>query len=256
MAALIRRRSFIRIECLAVVMANRNLKSVALVSVACIALVLLLMGPLMGRFASGDPISEVERLLETVSRSGMGGAVVVVVLLVLVAFTGVLPASLVGIVGGSLYGLANGFFVSALSIVLGAWVSFVISRSMFRGFFERIFVKRSGFRSFDGEIAKGGSWLVCLLRMSPIMPFALTSYAFGLSSISQRDYMIGTLASLPALFGYVCLGWLARDGLRARSVEVGYLHWLILGVGVAATVVLTVYVKRLATRAGIGRVSE
>jgi uncharacterized membrane protein YdjX (TVP38/TMEM64 family) len=214
---------------------------------------LLAAGLLMGRLSSADLITKGEDFLESISNAGASGTAIVIILLVLVAFTGMLPASLVGIIGGSLYGLANGFFISALSIVLGAWVSFFISRSMFRVFFERMFMRRAGFQLLDDEIAKGGSWLVCLLRMSPIMPFALTSYALGLSSIKQRDYMVGTLASLPALFGYVCLGWFARDGLRAKSMEVGYLHWTILGMGIAATAILTIYVKRLAVRAGAGR---
>ena len=38
------------------------------------------------------------------------------------------------------------------------------------------------------------------------MPFVATSYLLGLSAISLRDYMLGTLAALPALLGYVSLG--------------------------------------------------
>jgi len=92
---------------------------------------------------------------------------------------------------------------------------------------------------------KHGWRFVCLLRMSPIMPFAITSYALGLSPIRARDYTFGTVASLPALFGYVCIGWFARDRLGQKAAEVHYLQWAILGVGIAATLFLTVYIKRI-----------
>lgn len=233
-------------------MIRPNRKLVVLSGAGILVLAPVLVGLLMGHFTSGDIAAGLEAFLESISKAGVTGTVLVVAVLVLVAFTGVLPASLVGVVGGSLYGLLNGFLISAFAIVVGAGASFALSRSMFRGFFERIFAKHSKFRLLDDEIAKGGRWLVCLLRMSPIMPFALTSYAFGLSSIKRRDYVIGTFASLPALFGYVCAGWLARDGLKSQSIGLGYLHWAILGMGIAATVVLTIYVRRMALRAGVG----
>jgi len=60
--------------------------------------------------------------------------------------------------------------------------------------------------------------------------------------------MVGTLASVPALFGYVCIGWLARDSIQPGGLA-GYLQWLIVGIGVAATFLLTFYIKRVVSRA-------
>lgn len=215
-------------------------------------LALLLFGLVSGRsiFQSGE-VEQAERMLDALSKSGMKGFLLVVALLVLIAFSGFLPASLIGIVGGSIYGLGEGFGVSALATILGAWVSFALSRSLFRDVFERLFMRRAGFRHFGDEIAKGGWRFVCLLRMSPIMPFALTSYALGLSGIGARNYMLGTIASLPALFGYVCIGWFARHSLNAESAGASCLQWMIFGVGIAATILLTVYVKRVISRAAI-----
>lgn len=229
---------------------GRNLKFLCLAGAACIMLALLLMGVISGRSTFGfGGADRIEHFLDSISKAGAGGFLVVVVLLVLIAFTGFLPASLIGVVSGSLYGLLNGFLVSTLATILGAWVSFAISRSLFQKIFERLFIRRAGLRQLSDEMVKGGWRFVCLLRMSPIMPFAFTSYALGLSTISARDYMLGTIASLPALFGYVCLGWFARHSMSARSVDVGYLQWVIFGVGIAATVFLTVYIKRIISRA-------
>jgi uncharacterized membrane protein YdjX (TVP38/TMEM64 family) len=230
--------------------ARPNLKLVCLILVACLLVVMLVAGVVSGRTSVGTRgVEWIEHYLDAVSKAGVGGFVLVLALLVLIAFTGFLPASLVGVVSGSLYGLFDGFLVSALATMGGAWVSFELSRGLFQGTFERMFTRRAGFRRFGDEMVKGGWRFVCLLRMSPIMPFALTSYALGLSKISARDYMIGTIASLPALFGYVCVGWFARHSINTHAANVGYLQWTIFGVGIAATVFLTVYVKHLVTRA-------
>lgn len=231
---------------------RRNLKLLCLGALASAMLALLLFGVVSGRSIFGlDGAEHIEHFLDALSRSGAEGFFLVVALLVLIAFTGFLPASLIGIASGSIYGLGMGFGVSTLATILGAWVSFAISRSLFRDAFERLFARRAGFRHLGDEMTKGGWRFVCLLRMSPIMPFALTSYALGLSGISARDYMLGTIASLPALFGYVCIGWFARHSMEAKSIDAGYLQWAIFGVGVAATIFLTVYVKRIASRAAV-----
>lgn len=229
---------------------SRNVKLVCLASAACIMVALLVLGVLAGRTTLGSGgVDRIEHFLDSISKAGAGGFIVVILLLVLIAFTGFLPASLIGVVSGSLYGLLNGFLVSALATMLGAWVSFAISRSLFQKVFERLFIRRARLRLFGDEMVKGGWRLVCLLRMSPIMPFAFTSYAMGLSTISVRDYILGTVASLPALFGYVCIGWFARQSMSAKSVDAGYLQWAILSVGIAATVLLTFYMKRIISRA-------
>ncbi|MFT3789720.1 MAG: VTT domain-containing protein [Rudaea sp.] len=229
---------------------GRNFKLICLAVIACTMAGLLLAGLLSGHTAFGTGgMDRIEHFLDSTSRAGTGGFLVVVALLVLIAFTGFLPASLIGIVSGSIYGLLVGFLVSALATLAGAWISFLVSRSLFRKAFERLFIRRARLRHIGDEVVKGGWRFVCLLRMSPIMPFALTSYALGLSAITARDYMLGTLASLPALLGYVCIGWFARQSMSTRSIDVGYLQWTILGAGIAATVFLTLYVKRVVSRA-------
>jgi uncharacterized membrane protein YdjX (TVP38/TMEM64 family) len=53
------------------------------------------------------------------------------------------------------------------------------------------------------------------------MPFVATGYLLGLSAISLRDYMLGILAALPALLGYVSLGAFSRAGVSASTGAAG-----------------------------------
>jgi len=83
------------------------------------------------------------------------------------------------------------------------------------------------------------------------MPFSVTSYMLGLSSIDLRSYTIGTLASLPALCGYVFIGTLADASLSAWRTGADPLRWVLLGIGGAATLVLIVRFGYIVRRLGL-----
>jgi uncharacterized membrane protein YdjX (TVP38/TMEM64 family) len=184
---------------------------------------------------------------------GLGGIGLVgfALLQAFIALSGVLPASLLGIAAGAIYGLPVGFLLAAVSTMVGAVLAFLLSRSAFRPAIERLCARKPRLRSLDTRIAKDGRKLVCLLRLSPVMPFAPTSYLLGLSSIGLRDYLIGTLASLPALLGFVFLGTLADKGLSAARSGAGPWGWVVIGVGAAATLALTAYLGRIAIGLGV-----
>ena len=166
---------------------------------------------------------------------------------IVIVASGVLPASLAGIAAGAVYGVPLGFSLAATSTMAGALVTLAISRSLAREWVERFIRRRPRLQDLDRMLAQDGVRMVCLLRLSPVMPFAATSYALGLSSVSVRDYILGTCASLPALLGYVFLGRIAAAGLAAR--EAGWLHWGMLAVGAVATIGLTLRIGQLLSRA-------
>jgi uncharacterized membrane protein YdjX (TVP38/TMEM64 family) len=188
--------------------------------------------------------------VRTLRNLGFGGAVVLGILQVLVAVSGILPASLLGVVSGGIYGLVPGFLLAAVSTIAGALIAFFLSRSVFRPTVERLIATRPRLRNFDALIARDGLQMVCLLRLSPVVPFSVTSYMLGLSSIGLRSYAIGTLASLPALCGYVFIGTLADASLSARMTSADPLRFILLGIGGAATLVLTIRFGHIVRRLG------
>jgi uncharacterized membrane protein YdjX (TVP38/TMEM64 family) len=173
-------------------------------------------------------LGSADRMIATARGLGGIGLAGFALLQALIALSGVLPASLLGIAAGTIYGLWLGFGLAAVSPAI-----------------ERLCARRPRLRNLDARIAKDGWKLVCLLRLSPVMPFAPTSYLLGLSSIGMRDYLIGTLASLPALLGFVFLGTLADTGLWAARTGAGVWGWVAIGIGGAATLALTVYLGRI-----------
>jgi len=182
--------------------------------------------------------------------SGVGSVLLFGLIQTAVAASGVLPAGLVGMIAGGAYGVVDGFLVAASSTMAGAVLSFWMARSFLRGFAERHLARHARIANLDG-LLKGEGWrMVCLLRLSPVMPFAATSYAFGLSSVGWRDYLLGTSAALPALFGYVLLGSVARQTWSVGSTGAGVVRLALLVLGAGATLILTWRIGVLARRAG------
>lgn len=198
--------------------------------------------------ATGGGLAE---LLSTVEAAGHVGWIVFLALQIIVVISGVLPASTIGVAAGAAYGLRSGFLLATTAVIIGALVSFALARSLLRPFIARMLQRRARLRRFDELVARDGWKFVCLLRASPIMPFAATSYGLGLSSISLGQYLIGTLASLPALLAYVFVGTLTRAGLSAWSGGAAPFRLVLIAVGIIATLLLTVYVGRYVARSGL-----
>lgn len=200
-----------------------------------------------GLFAAADTRAALDRvlvLLDWLRGAGPLSWLAFVLTQAAVATLGVLPASLLGIAAGMAYGLWGGFALAALGTLLGGWIAFRLSRSLFRPWIAGVVGRHASTDRFDRALSAGNWRFVCLMRISPIMPFSITSYALGLTRIDERSYLLGTLASIPALFVYVAAGAFAKAGLKAAIGEMNLAHVVLLGVGVAATLGMTLYLRR------------
>ena len=60
-------------------------------------------------------------------------------------------------------------------------------------------------------VKKGGLKLILLARLSPIFPFSILNYFYGLNNVKFRDFAIGLLGIIPGTFLYCSLGSLAKS---------------------------------------------
>ena len=172
-----------------------------------------------------------------------------------VSASGFIPASLIGVAAGLAYGTYVGFLLSTAGTLIGGSIAFELGRSLMRPFVVTFVSKRPRLARLDEGISRQGWQLVCLLRISPTMPFAATSYALGLTRIGFVPYLMGSLASLPALFGYVVLGAVADPTLQPDlTMAAQPLHWGLVLAGAGATALLSVQIWRLIR--GIGFVPK
>lgn len=210
-----------------------------------LCLALAVGGGLLLAFESRAAVERITHLLELLRGVGFAGYFGFALAQALVATVGVLPASLMGIAAGLTYGLWTGFVLAAAGTMLGGWIAFLLSRSVFRPWIADFLQRRGRMARFDAALGEGSWRLVCLIRISPVMPFSMTSYALGMTRIDQRSYLLGTLASMPALLAYVATGAFAHSTLSVAAQGGGLVRLLPLGLGVIATVAATIHLRKL-----------
>ena len=109
-------------------------------------------------------------LLSRARSVGQLGWVAAVLVQTLVAGSGILPASITGVVSGAVYGVVAGFVVAALATLAGGTFAFVLSRSLLRPWVVCWIGRRQWLEQVDRAVGQDGWRIVCLLRMSPLMP--------------------------------------------------------------------------------------
>jgi uncharacterized membrane protein YdjX (TVP38/TMEM64 family) len=212
---------------------------------AAAVLVLALLAGFLGR-ATLRPM--VDAALDTLGRLDGWGPAIFVGLYVL-ACVFLVPGSALTLGAGALFGLVQGVFCVWIGATLGAVVAFLVGRHLARDAVARRLQRHPGFRRIDEAVAKEGWRIVLLTRLSPVFPFNVLNYAFGITAVSLRDYTLATaLGILPGTTLYVYLGSLAGD-LAGRSPQRTPLEWTFYAAGLAATVLVTIRVTRLARQA-------
>lgn len=202
---------------------------------------------LAGRQAGGY----VPRFAQWVEGLGVWGPVVFI-LGYAVAAVAFIPGSLLTLAAGAIFGLAKGTVYTLIGATLGACAAFLVARYGARGAIERRIAGNPRFAAIDKAVGGEGFKIVALLRLSPVFPFNLLNYALGLTKVSFWQYAAASVAMLPGTLLYVYYGK-AAGSLAALAggakTEKGAGSWIVLGLGLVATLVVTTFVTRLAGKA-------
>ncbi len=191
------------------------------------------------------------RFVEGVRDLGPWGPVLVVVAYVL-ASVFLFPGSILTLGAGFAFGLVVGTVTVSLGSVAGASAAFWVGRTLARSWVEKKVAKSPRFRALDAAVAEQGFKIVLLTRLSPVLPFTVLNYAFGLTRVRFRDYLLASwVGMLPGTILYVYLGSLVKEvaDLATGGVEGGPGQKVLFWAGLVATVVVTVYTTRVARRA-------
>jgi uncharacterized membrane protein YdjX (TVP38/TMEM64 family) len=202
---------------------------------------------LIGREAGGY----VPRFAQWVDALGPWGSLVFVVgyAVAVVAF---IPGSILTLAAGAIFGLVEGTVLVLVGATLGSTAAFVISRYLARDAVARKVEGDRRFASIDRAIERQGRRIVFLLRLSPFFPFNLLNYALGLTRVRLVDYVVASLGMLPGTLLYVYSGKVAGELATlagSGAVQRGAGYYAVIGVGFAATVIVTIFVTRVARRA-------
>jgi uncharacterized membrane protein YdjX (TVP38/TMEM64 family) len=170
----------------------------------------------------------------------------------LVAELLLVPASLLTLAAGALFGVAPGTVYVLISATVGAGIAFLLARHSLRRRVEGWMRGNPRFAAIDEAIAREGWKIVFLLRLSPAFPFVILNYALGLTRIRFVDYLWASVGMIPGTLLYTYSGRVVGDlaTLTAgRTSPHGLGYYLVVALGLLATVAVTMLVTRLARRA-------
>ncbi|AFZ51778.1 TVP38/TMEM64 family protein [Dactylococcopsis salina] len=189
--------------------------------------------------------------LEWINNLGAAAAIVFIVIY-MVATVLFFPASLLTLGAGVVFGVFLGSLYVFIAASIGASLAFLVGRYIARGWVEKQIEGNPRFKAIDQAVAEEGVKIVLLTRLSPIFPFNLLNYAYGLTKVTFRDYVVGTLGILPGTIMFVYVGSLAKNLATLGSEEVATpsgIQWALRIIGFIATVAVTVYVTKIAKKA-------
>ncbi len=158
----------------------------------------------------------------------------------------ILPASWLSLLSGFLYGSYLGSIIVFFSAFIGASVAFFISKSFFAKKLKNLFNRYPKLSIMEKVVEKGGLKLIFLARLSPIFPFSILNYFYGLNNIKFRDFTLGLIGIIPGTFLYCSIGSLAKSLQELKNVQSpNNLYMTIVGVVSTSLVVylLTKYSK-------------
>ena len=181
------------------------------------------------------------------------------ILFYIIATVAFLPGSVLTLGAGLLFGVVSGSIYVFIAATLGATVAFLVGRYLARGWVAKRISGNPNFVAIDKAVAQEGFKIVLLTRLSPIFPFNLLNYAFGITGVSLKDYVLGSMGMIPGTIMYVYIGSVAGSialiGTEAQPSN-PTMQWAIRIIGFMATVAVTIYVTRLARKALSQKVSE
>jgi uncharacterized membrane protein YdjX (TVP38/TMEM64 family) len=175
--------------------------------------------------------------------------VVFIVLYILGAILFV-PGSILTIGAGVVFGLLRGAILVSIGATIGAIAAFLIGRYFARDWVRGQLEGNPKFAAIDNAVGREGWKIVLLTRLSPVFPFNLLNYAFGLTAVTLRDYALATWIGItPGTVLYVYIGSIGGNLATAGNSHRTPAQWALNIVGLAATVAVAVYASRIASRA-------
>ena len=161
-----------------------------------------------------------------------------------------LPGWIFTVGAGLVYGIVGGTLVALGGAIIGATLAFLIARYLLRKNIEEFANKNPRFKAIDDAVGKNGWKIIGLLRLSPLIPFNLSNYFYGITSVSFAAYVaVSAVGMIPGTLLYAYLGAIGKAGIAGEKTQHSTAQYVLLGVGLIATIAVTILVSRIAKNA-------
>ncbi|WP_297436062.1 TVP38/TMEM64 family protein [uncultured Clostridium sp.] len=137
---------------------------------------------------------------------GIIGPLIVILICIIAEITTIIPSFLVVFAATAIYGWEISALITWIGYTIGAGVGFMIAKFLGREFVEKLEGKGK-LSKLDKFLGNEGFKTIFIARLLPFIPFNLTSYLAGLSSISFKSFILGTaIGQIPGTIAFAVLG--------------------------------------------------
>jgi len=198
-----------------------NIEAIILLSLAAAATYFFSQNPMVFQFVtnvfSSNPTESLSRVVDSIESMGSAGILYFGIIYTIAELLAV-PATPLTLSAGYLFGVQQGTAIVLFSAILSATISFAIARTVLRTKVEGLLQNYPEFQKIDKAIGKEGFKLMLLIRLSPIFPFSLSNYLYGVTSVKFWPYFWGTsLGFAPGTIAYVYTGTVGK----ALTIDAG-----------------------------------
>lgn len=198
-------------------------------------------------FALGSTIFDLEQLFRS-TRSwfeSLGWAGPVVFALIYGALGALAaPTGLIELIAGAIFG----FWVAGAAVLAGALmaanIGFVCGRWLARDWVSNKLQGNRKAEQIEAAVEQRGFWITVLIRLSPAVPFNLTSYVLGASTIRWLTFLLASLLGMIPI--KLFLVWLGASGQKllgaAKPSQWGANEWMIYGGGTMVTIAVVLLI--------------
>lgn len=152
------------------------------------------------------------------------------------------PGSVPTLAGGAIYGVARGMLYNTIGANLGALAAFLLARYLGRDFVVRVLKGRAA--DLDEKIGDHGFSTILYLRLIPLIPFNALNFAAGVSRVSLRHYVLGSvIGMLPGTLVYTYFADALIRGTAAARKE-AFLHFALAAGALVLFTLITGWVRR------------
>ena len=231
---------------------TRTRDTVRVIAVLTVLAVLLVVGYVL------DAPAYLHQALMWVESLGIWGPVLFALLYIVITVA-LIPGSIFTIGGGAVFGVIPGTIYVSVGATVGATCAFLLGRTLMRDWVERRVQGSPKLKAVDEAVEREGGRIVFLLRLSPLVPFSISNYVYGLTKVRLGSYVLATwIGMIPGILLYAYIGSLvqrfAELGAAEQATTTG--EWVMYIVGLIATVIATVRITIVARRALAARVPE
>ncbi len=218
---------------------NKNLK---LVITIIFIIILIIFASKLGIFEQINKLlNEAINYIESLGNLGAIAFILLYIICTLLLISG----AILTLSAGLIFGVIKGSIIVSIASTLAATFAFLVGRYLLRNWVEKQIEKQPNFKAIDLAVNKEGWKIVSLTRLSPLFPFVFLNYAFGVTQVSLRDYVLASwIGMMPGTIMYVYIGFIGQSASQGNTLK------LVLNIiGLIATIAVTIYVTKIAKKA-------